>query len=153
MSDTVTFEIPIPTDNDGYILLQCQHCGEFFKCTPNDLKSDEVLHIFCPSCGLISANYLTEDVRQLATAMATNYMQEQTYNAFKEMERHTSSSMLKIKTGQKPQKEYEPPIHSSINDLQITNFDCCNRSAKINPLLKMSASHCPFCGGVRFENN
>lgn len=30
LSDTVNFEITIPSDNDGYILLQCEHCGEFF---------------------------------------------------------------------------------------------------------------------------
>ena len=26
-----TFEISIPSDEDGYILLQCEPCGEYFK--------------------------------------------------------------------------------------------------------------------------
>ena len=154
MSDTDTFSIPIPTDDDGYVLLQCEHCGELFKCIPSDLESDEVLNIYCPNCGLISDNYITDDVMELAQVMVANYAQEQIYNAFKDMERHNSrNSFLKFKAGSKPKPEYEPPIYSSVDALETTEFDCCHRSAKINSLLKMSASHCPFCGGVRFENN
>ena len=79
MSDTVTFEISIPSDNDGYVLLQCENCGEYFKCTPQDVESDEILNIYCPSCGLISESYFTEDVIQLANAMITNYIQDTLY--------------------------------------------------------------------------
>jgi hypothetical protein len=37
MSDS-TFEISIPADNDGFVLLQCPYCGEFFKITPDGFK-------------------------------------------------------------------------------------------------------------------
>ena len=47
-------EIAIPADNDGFALLQCNLCGEFFKLKPSDVQSDEVLNIWCPVCGLIS---------------------------------------------------------------------------------------------------
>ena len=66
MSDEINMTIPIPTDDDGYVLLQCEQCGTYFKATPYDLEDDGVLHIFCPSCGLISENYVTEDVLELA---------------------------------------------------------------------------------------
>ena len=69
MSDEINMTISIPTDDDGYVLLQCEHCGTYFKATPFDLKDDGVLHIFCPSCGLISENYITEDVLELAMKM------------------------------------------------------------------------------------
>ena len=59
MSDEINMTISIPTDNDGYVLLQCEHCGTYFKGTPSDLKDDGVFNIFCPSCGLISENYVT----------------------------------------------------------------------------------------------
>ena len=72
MSDEINMTISIPTDDDGYVLLQCEHCGTYFKATPSDLEDDGVLHIFCPSCGLISENYFTEDVLELAMKMATN---------------------------------------------------------------------------------
>ena len=45
MNDIVTFEIAIPSDNDGYVLLHCEYCGEYFKCAPHDMESDEILHI------------------------------------------------------------------------------------------------------------
>ena len=54
MSNEINMTISIPTDDEGYVLLQCEHCGTYFKATPSDLKDDGVLHIFCPSCGLIS---------------------------------------------------------------------------------------------------
>lgn len=54
MSDEIHMTISIPTDDEGYVLLKCEHCGTFFKGTPSDLQDDGVLHIFCPSCGLTS---------------------------------------------------------------------------------------------------
>ena len=54
MSDEINMTISIPTDDDGYVLLQCEHCGTYFKGTPSDLEDDRVLHIFCPSCCLFS---------------------------------------------------------------------------------------------------
>ena len=35
-----TFEISIKSDNDGFILLQCSLCGEFFKLLASDLNND-----------------------------------------------------------------------------------------------------------------
>lgn len=89
MSDEINMTISIPTDDDGYVLLQCEHCGTYFKATPSDLKDDGVLHIFCPSCGLISVNYITEDVLELAVKMVTNAVNDMIYNEFKKMERHS----------------------------------------------------------------
>lgn len=83
MSDEINMTISIPTDDDGYVLLQCEHCGTYFKATPSNLKDDGVLHIFCPSCGLISVNYITEDVLELAVKMVTNAVNDMIYNEFK----------------------------------------------------------------------
>lgn len=38
MSDEINMTISIPTDDDGYVLLQCEQCGTYFKATPADLK-------------------------------------------------------------------------------------------------------------------
>lgn len=83
MSDEINMTISIPTDDDGYVLLQCEHCGTYFKATPSDLKDDGVLHIFCPGCGLISVNYITEDVLELAVKMVTNAVNDMIYNELK----------------------------------------------------------------------
>ncbi len=42
MLEPIKFEISIPTDDDGYILLQCEHCGNFFKITTDDIRDDRV---------------------------------------------------------------------------------------------------------------
>lgn len=152
MSDVVTFNISIPSDEDGFVLMQCEHCGEFFKCTPADIESDEILYIYCPNCGLISDSYITDDVRELADTIAQNYANDLIYDFMKGLEKKFSSSMVKIKAGKKPNHERENPIYSVVDDLVERHFACCNRSTKINPLLKMSASHCPFCGVITFED-
>ena len=152
MSDNITFEISIPSDDDGYILQQCEHCGSFFKCTAKDLKDDEILNIYCPSCGLISDNYLTEDVIELANAKIENYVSDMIYDSFKKLEKSSSKSLVKFKAGKKPKQKTENPIRSGIDELIEKHYLCCNRSAKIKPILKLSGSYCPFCGVISFAD-
>lgn len=153
MSEDITFEISIPSDDDGYILLQCEQCGEYFKITADDTQDDNLLEVYCPSCGLVSESYLTDDVIKLAQAMAQNYAMDMIYDAFKDMERKTKKGAVHFKAGKKPKHEDEHPIKSGIEALEIAGFRCCNRSAKIKPLLKMTGCYCPFCGVKEYEIN
>ena len=151
MSDDISFEITIPSDDDGYILLQCERCGEYFKITAADTRDDRLLDIYCPCCGLVSENYITEDVAKLAQSIAQNYAMDLIYNAFKDLERKTKKDIIRFKAGKKPRHEDENPIRSGIEALDITEFSCCNRTAKIKPLLKMTGCFCPFCGVKEYE--
>lgn len=151
MSDVFTFEISIPSDDDGYILLQCQHCGTYFKIPVEDMENDELLDIYCPGCGLISDSYLTEDVIELAQAMVQNYAMDLIHDTFKDLERKTKKGKVQFKAGKKPKHEYENPIRSGIEALEITRFRCCKKNAKIKPLLKMTGCYCPFCGVKDYE--
>ena len=152
MDDEIQMSISIPTDDEGYILLKCEHCGTFFKGTPSDLQDDGVLHIFCPSCGLISDSYLTDDIVELASKMAKNYAYDMIYDAFRDLERHSKkNSLVKFKAGKKPAHESEDPIRSGIEALEVCTFPCCRRTAKIKPLLKMTGAYCPFCGVKNYE--
>ena len=36
MGEEIHMEISIPTDDDGYALLQCEHCSNFFKAIPSE---------------------------------------------------------------------------------------------------------------------
>ena len=58
-------EISIPADNDGYSLLQCQLCGEFFKLIPGEVEEDDVIQLWCPCCGLVNENLFTDEVVEL----------------------------------------------------------------------------------------
>lgn len=139
-------KISIPTDNDGYVLLQCERCGEYFKLIPSDIEDDNNLWIYCPMCGMTSNSYWTEDVIELALKMATNYAIDCIYEAVKPLEKNNKKSPIKIKVGKKPKKEYESPLSAGIDSLEIKKYRCCTKTAKIHPLLKISDSYCPFCG-------
>lgn len=147
----ISMKIEIPTDNDGFLLLQCPLCGEYFKITPSDYEDDGVLEIFCPNCGLVDENYLTEDVVKLAMVMTHNVGIDLVYDEMKKWERKFNGGLVSFKVGKKPAHEYENPIHATIEALMITHFRCCEKSAKIKPVLKISGCYCPFCGVKDFE--
>lgn len=145
MSD-VKIKISIPTDNDGFALLQCPLCGEFFKLTPSDIQADDVIEIWCPCCGLKSENYLTEDVIKLAMKMTENVAMDMIFKEMNKLERDFKGSGLTFKVGNKPKPKSENPIMSGIEALEMQKYDCCKRQAKIKPIVKFSGSYCPFCG-------
>lgn len=151
MGNEFSIEISIPTDDSGYILLKCFHCGTFFKITPTDFEDDKVLAIYCPSCGLTSGSYITEDVLELAMTMAKNKAMDVIHDEFKKMERKLKKGPVTFKTGKKPQHEPENSIRSGIEALEITIFPCCNRTAKVKPMLKITGCYCPFCGVKNYE--
>lgn len=151
MGNEFSIEISIPTDDSGYSLLKCFHCGTFFKITPTDFEDDRVLSIYCPSCGLTSDSYITEDVLDLALTMAKNKAMDIIHDEFKKMERKFKKAPVTFKAGKKPKHEPEKPIRSSIEALEITTFPCCIRTAKIKPMLKITGCYCPFCGVKNYE--
>lgn len=151
MSNDFNIEISIPTDNDGYVLLQCPNCGTYFKATPSNIEDDEILHIYCPSCGLVGENYITEDVLELAMAMAKNKAMDMIYDEFKKMERKFNNGPITFKTGKRPKHEFENPLRSGIEAMEIVSFPCCKRSAKVKPILKITGCYCPFCGVKNYE--
>lgn len=102
---------------------------------------------------MISENYLTEDVIELAMTKVENYATNMIHNAFKDFEfKNKQHNGVNFKTGKKPELKHENSIYSSIEALSVNYYPCCNRSAKISLLLKMSASYCPFCGEIHFAD-
>lgn len=144
-------EISIPADNNGYVLLQCPFCGEYFKLTPDDCEDEGVLDVSCPSCGLSGENFITEDVLELAMAMAKNVAMDMIYDEMKKWEKQFNSGFITFKAGKKPRPEPENPIRAGIEALTIIQFPCCKRTAKIKPMLKFTGCYCPFCGVKEFE--
>lgn len=146
--DEFTNKISIPTDDDGFVLLQCPKCGEYFKLPPEDIESDDVVDIYCPLCGLVSDTYITEDVIELAKAKALNKVLGDFYDDMKKLERKTRNSIIQVKAN-KPQKEEEISIKSTIDSMEIVDFECCNRQGKIRHLLNYCGCYCPYCGGQK----
>ena len=151
MSESMTLQISIPSDDDGYVLLRCQHCGTYFKITTSDAEDDGILNLYCPSCGLISEHYLTPEVVELAQVKVQNYAMDTLYDVFRDLERSTKHSFTQIKAGKKPKRTRENPVKSGIEAMVISSFKCCQRSAKIKPLLRITGCYCPFCGVKEYE--
>ena len=151
MPDVLTIEVSIPSDNDGFILLQCSHCGSFFKITADDLKEDSLLMLYCPSSGLVSESYFTENVISLACTKLENSVMDVIYGSFKSMEKVTKHSALQVKAGKKPSHKEENPIRMGVDSLELSEFKCCKKKAKVKPLLKMIGCYCPFCGVKDYE--
>lgn len=151
MSDTITLELSIPSDNDGYVLLQCSHCGSLFKLKAESIDDDSILFIYCPSCGLISDNYLSDDAIDLAMAKTRNYALSLIQESFKDLERKTKGKNFRFHKSSSIDKVEEKPIITRVDMLTIANFACCNRTAKIHPLIKFSCGYCPYCGVIDFD--
>lgn len=151
MSEDFSFTIEIPCDEDGFILLQCPQCGEFFKLKPNDYESDDVVEIHCPACGITSESYLTEDVVELALAIAKNKFNEAIHKEMKGLERKTKGGLVSIKAGKLPRPDDEPVLQPSVDALAITSCSYCGKQSKVSRLLGMSVFVCPLCGVSNFN--
>lgn len=150
--NTITMKISIPTDENGYALLQCPKCGEYFKLIPSEYEAPDVIEIHCPYCGLTSGSYWSEEVLTLARTRAENYAQNLIAAELKKWGRKFHGKSISFTTKWKPKQEYEMPIISKIDTLEIQTYDCCHRSAKVSPVAKMTVSYCPFCGVIHFAD-
>lgn len=148
----ITKEIKIPTDIDGFVLLQCPKCGNFFKLRPSEMEADDVIQIYCPFCGLKSDNYYTDDIFDLANIMGKNIANDIIAKELKKIENQFKNSSISFKVDSKPDEEAEVPIVSKIDSMQIEKYKCCKKEAKIHPLDKLSGSYCPYCG-VRYDGD
>lgn len=147
-----TFEISIKSDNDGFILLQCNLCGEFFKLLAVDLNNDSTLNIWCPYCGLNGKKYCTQEVLDISMKIAKNEANKLIFNSLKDLERKTKNNkFMKFKCGKEPDKEVITPIKPRIENLEIKKYGCCKVKAKIRPVSIVAGSYCPLCGGANFE--
>jgi len=148
----IRMEITIPADNDGYVLLKCPLCGEYFKLMPAEMQSDDVIEIYCPCCGLKSDSYLTEDAIELAQAMIKNAATAMIFDSMKKLERQIKGKGVSFQAGKRPQSEHESPLVASIEAMEVQNYKCCQRAAKIKPLIRLCGSYCPYCG-VKYDES
>ena len=136
------FEIRIPCDNDGFILLRCPHCDEPFKLTAENIESDETLDIYCPSCGLCANNFLTQNVIDLALAKTSNYAMYVIAQRLQAFAKKNSNCLVRFEFKANHEREPEPPIRAAIEALQISTCHDCGRKAKVSPAIAMSAYTC-----------
>ncbi|WP_430607199.1 hypothetical protein IGJ55_000336 [Enterococcus sp. AZ170] len=153
MSDNVTFNISVPSDSEGFVILQCSLCSEFFKMTPTDFEDESQLQIWCPSCGLNPDSLITDEVIDIAMKMANNHVSDMLNDFGKEISKtFKSSGNIKFKRGSDLKKDPIDPLVSQLDNFEIHTYDCCHKKAKIRPSLKMEGGYCPFCGEMQNGN-
>ena len=146
MSETEVFTISIPTDEDGQVLLKCPVCNDLFKVGETVFGDDSVFEIHCPSCGIVSDNYVTDDVLELGMQMVENYANDLIEKEFKKFAKSTKNSLCKFSYRSNYKKHSEQPIKLTIENMTLVEYPCCKRSFKIKPLLRLCGSYCPYCG-------
>ena len=141
------FEIAIPADAEGYVLLKCPSCGEKFMLKATDVEDESTIDIWCPNCGLTHDNYLDEDICELAGRMVENYVADLLNDFSKNLEKSfRNSKSIKFKQGKKIKKEAELPIGRKTGDYEEKKYFCCGKTAKISSIKKFEGGYCPFCG-------
>lgn len=146
-NDIINFSIP--TDNDGCITFQCPFCNTYFKLDAGEVQEDDVIELFCPSCGLSSEpnKFLNEDIIERALIMAKNHMADMLNSSMKKMERQFKGSKgVTFKAGKKIKHEHEKTLYEVENELQSYEFKCCDKSGKIREIDKEVGPYCPYCG-------
>lgn len=147
MSDVV-FQITVPSDNDGFITLQCPFCNDRFKLTVVDLEREDIIEIFCPYCGLRHQHscFLRDEVIEQAHIIAGNYAKSLINQWAKDLDRSFKSNKnLKFQAG-KPLKIEDDKTLFEQEELETTTLKCCRITVKSRPLNKVIGVYCPCCG-------
>ncbi len=148
MSETIN--VDIPADEDGYVLLQCDHCGEKFMLKVEDLEDESQIDIWCPNCGLITKNFFDDETELFIDKMAENLVIDIINESFENLEKSNKNSKnIKI-TGNKIPKNNVLPIGRSVGDFIETNYQCCHKTAKLKSIKKFEGGYCPFCGEMHY---
>jgi hypothetical protein len=144
----VSFQITVPSDNDGCITLQCPFCDDRFKLTVEDFQREDILEIFCPYCGLRHqpSQFLRDEVIEQAQIIASNYAKSLLNQWVKDIEKSTKrNKLVKFKAGKRPKLEAEKILFEQ-EELEITTLVCCQVTVKTRPLNKVIGVYCPCCG-------
>ncbi|WP_024822614.1 hypothetical protein [Aminobacterium mobile] len=149
MSYEEVFNISIPSDNDGFVLLKCPSCNEKFMIQVDDIEDDSVIDIWCPHCGLKHDSYLDDNVNDLAEKIIQNHVADLLNDFSKDIEKiFKNNKNVKYKAGKTLEKESEIPIGRKTGDYDIKNYLCCGKTAKIRSITKFEGGYCPFCGEI-----
>jgi len=144
----ISFKIVVPSDNDGFITLQCPFCEDRFKLTVTDFEREDIIEIFCPYCGLRheGGKFLTDEVIEQAHIIAANYLKSQVNQWAKNLERSfRSNKHIKFKAGKPLQMSADKTLFEK-EELETYTLQCCQITVKTRPLHQVIGVYCPCCG-------
>lgn len=139
--------ISIPLDEEGYMLLQCPRCGEFFKVRSEDYEAEDVEDLWCPMCGIKSDSFLPDEVIELAKAKVLNQVLGDFSRELAKIGRTTSrQSFIQMTVSSQFDQEREGDVLPSVDAFQVATCGFCERNEKLKPLPMYVGAFCAFCG-------
>jgi predicted RNA-binding Zn-ribbon protein involved in translation (DUF1610 family) len=141
-----SFEVQVPTDDEGYLALLCPHCGGPFKIRGADYQSRELLDLYCASCGLSDefSAFLPPDVLDAIRQAALDRFLPDLEKAMADLERASSGGLISINA--ELQLPPRPPELRAITDLAEADVPCCETAVKLPFGNAATVFYCPFCG-------
>ena len=144
---STTMSISIPLDEDGYLLLQCPRCGEFFKVLSEDYEAEDIEDLWCPMCGIKSDSFWPDEVIELAKAKVLNQVLGDFSSELAKIGRTTSrQSLIQMTVSSHFTEEREGDMLPSVDAFQVATCGFCGRKEKLKPLPKYIGAFCAFCG-------
>lgn len=150
MNDEITISVNFPPDKDGMVGRECPECKKYFKVKPGTgLPTD---HCHCPYCDYEgkSDTFLTQDQIDYAQSIAYKkaYQQiikpslDKLMESFKDLERSTRNSLIKIKVTTKESGFDFPTKYYTEKELEtVVTCDNCGLEFAIYGVF----SRCPDC--------
>ncbi|MDK6729050.1 MULTISPECIES: hypothetical protein [Aerococcus] len=144
----VTISDTVPTDQNGYIHLECPTCHENFMLSAEALNDENITEIWCPGCGLIHDNYYPQEVQDHLHKKLDDYVTEQLNEVFTDIAKTISSKNIKFKQSKKLKLNNPNNLQPYYGNLVEKNYSCCNVTAYIEPNRNLAGGYCPLCGGM-----
>lgn len=142
-----TFTISIPTDEDGFATMQCPYCGEFFKVKAEDYSAEDVIDLWCPSCGLTADSFVPDEVIELAQSMVINKFQEELCSKLSRIGLSSlTNNTLSFSVSCSIEKERERNLIPAVDAYELVFCKRCCRTTKVKPIVDYTGAFCSFCG-------
>lgn len=144
----VTLSVSIPSDNDGYVTVQCPFCDGRFKLTAKDFERKDLIYLFCPYCGLQEEGnqFLSDEVIEQIQIVATNYLKTIVNQFQKDLKRSfKKSKFLSFKAGKKLKEDPENTLFES-EEMDLSHCPYCDFGVKVQPIAHEIGICCPYCG-------
>lgn len=142
------FVVSKQSDIEGFNSFKCSLCSEDFKLKTNEVQEDDVIDLFCPSCGIPSptSTYYTGDILEHAETLVMNEAMDMLNDLFKGFGKTARKSKnITFKRGKSLPIKQPRSLYEN-DDLEQIEYICCNRKAKLSLLSKTIKPFCPYCG-------
>lgn len=138
--------ISIPADVDGYLLMRCPRCLEYFKVKLDEYESDDVSEMWCCNCGIKSDEYWPGEVIELAKAKALNHFQGEFAKELSKIGKSIHGAPVSVSITSMLEKEREGMIFPDVDQYEDVLCRWCGRHSKVKPLQRFVGPFCAFCG-------